>query len=189
MKSNEFITADTHFGHENIIKYSKRPFKNADEMDAEIIKRWNDKIPKNALVYHLGDFSFSKPGRIIQVLNQLNGRICLVKGNHDKYLKGQDILGRFEWVKDYYESKTEDGTLVSMFHYAMLVWNKHAYGGWALHGHSHGSLRVDNTVKRMDVGIDTNDYKPYSYQEIEKIMKSRGGQIVDHHKPRKNEGA
>ena len=38
-----YFTADIHFYHENIINHTKRPFKNADEMNKKI-KRfgvWN----------------------------------------------------------------------------------------------------------------------------------------------------
>ena len=41
-----FFVSDTHFNHTNIIKYCNRPFNNADEMDAALIKNWNAKVPK-----------------------------------------------------------------------------------------------------------------------------------------------
>lgn len=185
MNNKEFVTADTHFGHTNIIKYSNRPFKNAYDMTEELIRKWNNKVPAGAMVYHLGDFSMYKPEMIHNILNRLNGKICLVKGNHDKNIK-KDLVSRFEWVKDYHESTTPTGTKVVMFHYAMLVWNKCHYGSWSLHGHSHGSLKADKSVKRLDVGIDTQgNYEPYSFAEVENIMNSKKIVSVDHHKERK----
>ena len=53
-----FFVSDTHFNHTNIIKYCNRPFNNADEMDAALIKNWNTKVPKDGIVYHLGDFAW-----------------------------------------------------------------------------------------------------------------------------------
>ena len=53
-----FFTSDTHFGHENIIKYCKRPFKDVKEHDAELIRRWNEKVPEDGIVFHLGDVAF-----------------------------------------------------------------------------------------------------------------------------------
>ena len=51
-----FFTSDLHFGHENVLKMDNRPFKTVDEMDAELIKRWNKKVNKGDIVYVLGDF-------------------------------------------------------------------------------------------------------------------------------------
>lgn len=127
--------------------------------------------------------AFSKPGPYLGILSRLNGNICLIKGNHDR-LK-PEVRDRFCWVKDYYESKTEDGRKIVMCHYPFLTWNKAHHGAWMLHGHSHGNLRAPETT-RMDVGIDTrDDFAPYSFDEIEKIMSKRSYLIVDHHKPRK----
>jgi calcineurin-like phosphoesterase family protein len=39
--STTFFTADTHFGHLNIIKYTKRPFSSANQMEKILIATWN----------------------------------------------------------------------------------------------------------------------------------------------------
>ena len=39
-----FFTADTHFGHENVIRFDNRPFASVEEMDAEMIRQWNNKV-------------------------------------------------------------------------------------------------------------------------------------------------
>ena len=48
-----YIIADTHFGDENIRLYEERPFQNTDEMDHEMIRRWNETVTDDDLVYHL----------------------------------------------------------------------------------------------------------------------------------------
>ena len=50
-----FFTSDLHFGHENAIRFDNRPFKSIEEMDTELIRRWNEKVGKGDLVYVLGD--------------------------------------------------------------------------------------------------------------------------------------
>ena len=52
-----WFTSDTHFGHENIIRYCGRPFRNAEEMNAELIRRWRETVPDDGIVFHLGDFA------------------------------------------------------------------------------------------------------------------------------------
>ena len=54
--SNIFFTSDSHFGHENIIRFCKRPFNSVREMNEELIHRWNSKVRPNDIVFHLGDF-------------------------------------------------------------------------------------------------------------------------------------
>ena len=53
-----FFTSDTHFGHTNILKYCNRPFTNIQEHDEEIVKRWNEVVPEDGIVFHLGDIGF-----------------------------------------------------------------------------------------------------------------------------------
>lgn len=79
-----FVIADLHLGHENIIKYCNRPFKDINQMNETIIKNWNDKVSNEDLVYILGDFSVKYDQEKTQnILSRLNGRKVLVMGNHD----------------------------------------------------------------------------------------------------------
>lgn len=57
-----WLISDTHFGHEKIIEYTGRPFKNAAEMDQCIADNWADCVKPQDLVYHLGDVAWRLPG-------------------------------------------------------------------------------------------------------------------------------
>ena len=53
-----WFTSDTHFWHDNIIRFCNRPFESVVEMNEELIRRWNETVPADGVVFHLGDFSF-----------------------------------------------------------------------------------------------------------------------------------
>lgn len=188
-----FFTSDTHFGHGGMIRFGGRPFETVDEMNEVLINNWNAKVPKNGIVFHLGDFAFLNKGRLLAILERLHGTIRLILGNHDQAIKGEAVTKRFEWIKHYYEGKTNDGNKVVICHYPIASWNKAHYGSWMLHGHCHGSLKGGETWRRLDVGSDTSyqlvdgswtqKYTPYSFDEIANIMSQRGFAAVDHHDP------
>jgi len=88
-----YFTSDTHFFHSNIITYCKRPFTSREGdkevpdafyMNRELIKRWNDRVKPNDIVYHLGDFSMGPRNLLPTIRKKLNGTIVLIRGNHDR---------------------------------------------------------------------------------------------------------
>lgn len=82
-----FFISDLHFYHTNIIKYCNRPYSDVDEMNADIIKRWNSVIHKGDVVWNLGDFAFVKKhekDKIKELVSKLNGKQYLILGNHDR---------------------------------------------------------------------------------------------------------
>ena len=195
--SNIYFTSDTHWGHANIIKYSKRPFLfdpsrgfvdrnlDVDRMDEALIKNWNSVVRPEDTVYHLGDFAFYKDQRkTINVLRRLNGNKILIRGNHDKYLE-QDVLNMFGAVHSYYELKVPDRDvgkqMIILCHYAMRVWNKSHHGSWMLYGHSHGTLPDDPNSLSFDAGSDCHGYTPISYEQVKKIMSKKTFKPIDHH--------
>ena len=69
-----FVISDTHFNHENIIRYCNRPFKNATEMNEIIIKNWNEIVTNNDIVIHLGDVGLGRSDQLEPIIKQLNGK-------------------------------------------------------------------------------------------------------------------
>jgi calcineurin-like phosphoesterase family protein len=169
-----FFTSDHHFGHKNIIEFSKRPFASVEEMNETMITRWNEKVGKDDTVYHLGDFALMSSGKTRQLIGRLNGKIHLITGNHES--SALDCANEFTWVKDYHELTVPDPDgykgerFLVLFHYAMRVWNASHYGSWHLYGHSHGDLAYDETSLSFDIGVDCHDFYPLSYEEVKAIM-------------------
>jgi len=151
-------------------------------MREDMITKWNSKVQRGDVVYHLGDFAFCDKTSTEKILNRLSGTIRFIRGNHDKVIKGS-LVDHFDWVKDYYEF-THEGRKIVLCHYAFEVWNKSHHGSWHLHGHSHGTLEFKN-IKRLDVGVDTNNMNLYSIDDVAKIMEKRGFNSPDQHGQRR----
>lgn len=158
-KSRIFFTSDQHFDHTRVIQYSKRPFRDLEHMQEELIRRHNEVVRPGDRVYHLGDFSFKDP---TPFLSRLNGTHYLLHGNHDRDKLLKDPQG-FVWVKQQ-EGIRVDGKYIFLSHFPHLSWNQSRYGAWHLHGHVHG-LRRDG-YRRIDVGVDCWNYYPVSLETI-----------------------
>jgi len=185
--SNIWFTSDTHFGHANVIKYSRRPWVAVDKMNEGLIERWNSKVKPNDTVYHLGDFCLTMRTELIDNwLGKLNGHIRLIRGNHDNWVRRFERLDnqhKIKWIRDYAERTfMVDGVKYKfiLFHFPLLTWHQSQHGSIMVHGHCHGSLdHLNVDVKRMDVGVDPNDWHPVQLEDI--ILKMMDKPVTLHH--------
>ena len=171
-----WFTADTHLNHKAILKFCNRPFNNLEEMEERIIENWNDVVKNGDIVYHLGDFAIASEHKTVEeYLKRLKGQKHLISGNHDhqatKQAKG------FAHITPYKEIKLDKRKII-LFHYAMRTWHGMYSGSWQLHGHSHGGLFDDPSLKQLDVGVDSWDFMPINYDQISKAMDNY--EMVDH---------
>lgn len=163
-----WFTADTHFGHANILKLCNRPFESAQEMDEVMIANWNAVVARNDQVFHLGDFAYRADHRYARkVFSRLNGQKFLIVGNHD-----DDHTKTLGWsdVSQIREHKV-DGQRIVMCHYAMRSWNALHRGSVHLYGHSHATL--PGTYHSQDVGVDDWGFAPVSWPDIKARMATR----------------
>lgn len=178
-----FFTSDQHFGHFNIIKHCKRPYSSCEEMDEDMIAKWNNLVGENDIVWHLGDFAWfklSKDEIVERYLKRLNGKINIIFGNHDKaiknitlfneaYNRSKKLLSKERYIK----VKIKEKNFV-LSHYCMISWpgrsyNKKRKGSYHLFGHSH-THPIHKPYKFIpysyDVGVDNNDFCPIPFDEI-----------------------
>jgi calcineurin-like phosphoesterase family protein len=132
-------------------------------MDSEIIKRHNERVTFEDTVIHAGDFTMLKDKKEVykKYINQLNGTYIFLKGSHDYWLEKAPQI----W------EHTIDGIFVVVCHYAMRTWARSHYGSFHLFGHSHNKL--ESFGKSMDIGVDTNNFYPWSFDQIKEIMKTK----------------
>ena len=190
----DLFTADNHFGHRKAIGWPTRPFASVDEMDAAIIQDWNQHVGKSDRVFILGDFSMRSVEETDAILAKLNGQKFLIKGNHDSSKNLKKITG-FATVKSYDELTIEEpqgSQKIILSHFPFLSWNRMHYGSYHLHGHSHGSLRLPDSMKTariLDVGIDntvkiTGHLGPISLEQVLEHLKGRQACSLDGHSVR-----
>jgi calcineurin-like phosphoesterase family protein len=153
-----FIISDLHLGHANIIRYCARPFPHdaVHEMDEVLIKNWNYTVKPSDRVFHLGDLCYGTEAKDpAEYLRQLNGRITLIVGNHDKKSTAGQL---FE-------------TLVHRDIPFLLVHDpddlKEPFSGWVVHGHHHNNNLADYPFinfedRRINVSAEVVRYQPVS---------------------------
>jgi calcineurin-like phosphoesterase family protein len=176
-----FFTADNHFKHDNIIKFTERPFANVDEMNQTLIQNWNRAVSDDCIVFHLGDFTLHDTQVADRIFRQLNGTVCIlgIHWHHDKRWIGN---GPYETSSGFpVEILPPEVVLtfgggkfpkkIHLSHYPLAEWESKHYQAWHLHGHSHGNYKGDNHLTGdfcWDVGVDGigMKYTPVSFGAI-----------------------
>ncbi len=188
-----FFTSDLHHEHKRIVEFTKRGEETTQERHSTwLMEKWNSQVTVGDLVYHLGDFSFSRDYKDIALfVSRLQGQKIFIKGNHDdrKVLTQLVKDGLIQAWYDYKEIKIADQT-ICLFHFPMVSWHKQGYGSWHLHGHTHGNLKTEHQLGCMlDVGIDSakelyDEHFLFSFEDVCYHMEGKQRYIADHHKER-----
>jgi calcineurin-like phosphoesterase family protein len=149
----EYIIADTHYGHKNILSFTNRPYTCVDTMTEDMINNWNNVVNPTDTVYHLGDFFIAGGTLQNEVLPRLKGNIILISGNHDKSKDRKKWLNRgyIQEVHDVGIRKKQDGTVFYLTHYPMQIGIRPRV--WSIHGHIHTSM--GEMYNQINVGVDS----------------------------------
>ena len=167
---NYFI-ADTHFNHEKIIAICNRPFTNVEEMNKQLVLKWNNKVNEEDTVYILGDFCFKMEKQdTINLLNQLKGKKILIKGNHDKFVGQKDFDKCFEKIYNYLQLN-EDNQQIILSHYPIIDFAGMYYGAKMIYGHIHNKYVPHKNM--YCVSVECVNYEPVTLNEILEIYKDK----------------
>lgn len=178
-----WFTSDTHFGHKGILFMRPDSMQYSDGstflMDGNLICNWNDVVQETDHIFHLGDFSFHRSDKTLEILGSLTGIKYLIRGNHDRNNLNAACLSMFDGGVEHYHEITVGSQLICMCHFPFRSWNGMHHGSWNLHGHSHGSLQPIG--KQLDVGVDVHNYRPISFEEVAMDMNNKKFVRTDHH--------
>lgn len=168
---NYFTISDTHFGHDNVIKYSNRPFKDVEEMNERLVELWNKTVSNDDYVIFLGDFALGQKENIYKYGSRLNGHKIIVLGNHDRR-KDFYLEAGFEQVVKRFDMSAEQTGLDYN-----IIFTHHPYLGIQsnernIHGHIHDKKLDDSfdTDKYFNASVENINYRPVKIKDIIEIM-------------------
>lgn len=163
-----FVLSDTHFDHDNVIRFSHRPFDSIRQMNHEIAKNWNETV-KDDRLYFLGDLTFGRGRRPIDYwLKQLGGKIYHLRGNHDT-----DIIERATVIPDRY------GIQYRNYKFLLMHDPRRPFGyeGWIIHGDKHNTNLIDYPLihqknKTVNVSAELVNYTPLSLEKLISLIET-----------------
>lgn len=181
-----WMTADTHFGHANIIRYTNRPFGGVEQMDQALVDAWNDRVHLGDEVWHLGDVVMGRAEQTLAIISRLHGRKLLIPGNHDRCWTGHRKVGT--WAQRYaaagftvlgpQQTLQLAGRQVLACHFPYTGdshgpdrYTEHRpvdQGSWLLHGHVHDSWRQQG--RQINVGVDAWEMAPVAMATLEALI-------------------
>jgi calcineurin-like phosphoesterase family protein len=191
-----YLVSDTHFGHAGVCRFLRsdgvtklRPWDSPEEMDEEMIKRWNETVRPNDKVYHLGDVVINR--KALKTLARLNGDKVLIKGNHDIF-RLDEYTEYFRDVRGYH---VMNGMILSH-----IPVHEESLGrfGTNIHGHLHANrvmksvpiVRESETADRVYtteekvidpryhcVCVELTDFRPMLFEDVIKRIKEEGGEV------------
>jgi calcineurin-like phosphoesterase family protein len=187
-----FLVSDTHFGHAGVCRFTHpddpevklRPWSDPDEMDEEMVRRWNERVRPTDKVYHLGDVVINR--RALRTLHRLNGDKVLIRGNHDIF-RDEEYRTYFRELRAYH---VLNGMILSHIpvHEASL-----GRFGVNIHGHLHASrvkrargvdARTGAVLYGTDIDprfhcvcVEQTDFAPILLDDVYKRIQAEGGEI------------
>jgi len=178
-----WFISDTHFNHNNIIRFAERPFRNWKQMNETLMENWNRRVRPGDLVYHLGDFGFTNreledtEWSLDNIFRQLNGTKVLIKGNHDKR-KVLDLpwKGRFDRLRIPRWEPSEQRDWFEMTHKPEILFDN---GGLVLCGHIHQQFVYQGN--NLNMSVEVWDYQPVTLEEINDRVAWLRNNVYDTH--------
>ena len=182
-----FLVSVTHFGHAGVCRFLRddgtklRPWDDPDEMDEEMVKRWNETVRPNDKVYHLGDVVINR--KALNIMYRLNGDKVLIRGNHDIF-RDEEYRQHFRELRAYH---VMNGMILS--HIPIHTESLGRFGV-NIHGHLHSNRvmsmtrwgkteYVDKTIdpRYHCVCVEQTDFRPILFEDVIKRIQSEGGTI------------
>lgn len=169
-----WVCSDLHLGHVNICKFTKadgskvRPWDNYEEMDEELIKRFNERVKPEDKCYILGDVVLNR--RALPTIGRLNCRdMVLIKGNHDLF-KLPEYTQYFRDIRAYMVYEDILLSHIPVHPQSLARWKGQ------IHGHLHDEVVLNNGIpdpRYFNVCMEQHDFAPILLQDAISQLKER----------------
>lgn len=173
--ANIFLTSDTHFNHNKDFILGPRGFDTVEQMNCEIVKRWNAVVQPEDTVYLLGDVMLGDVEEGLKLLKQLNGNIYIAYGNHctDARIAKYKECHNVKDVQMGYRLKKGKKTFI-LTHYPTLVANGEGPSPiWNIHGHTHSANAFSDVFQAYNVNMEAHNCTPVNINKILEDIKER----------------
>lgn len=176
-----WFTADTHFFHDNIRGFCKRPWIDVQTMNDALADNWNSVVGPSDEIYVIGDFIWPKgvaAQDVGRLLRKLHGAIHLIPGDHDMTEILNHIMpGKVRLHQQIHSVHINEKERIVLCHWPMRNWPTSHYNSIHLFGHVHNNCKPDVLYtygRSFNVGIDVWDFKPVSLTQVMDNVKTLG---------------
>lgn len=195
MSTNVYFTSDLWLGRENILKIANRPYESLEEMENDIIEKWNSIIKDDDTVYVLNNFAVD-PYTAARALKDLNGNIILMNpnsaltyaftgdGNKDN-IDLDELISSDGKIVCTSQTIIEDASNdVVICYWPMSEWNGKESGTLHIYGYSYPIMKgkkgnmtdiaVEDeiTTGRINVCMDKWNFYPVSLKAIKSYIRN-----------------
>lgn len=189
--SKIWLSSDLHFNHDREFVWQARGFNSVEEMNEQIIERFNSVVAPDDILYLLGDTALGGGGDEVLMKNKalierLNGEIHMVFGNHDTnpriemYKSCKNVVEANNWA-DMIKYK---GYHFYLSHFPTLTGNleKESLKQCTCNffGHTHQTTNFYMDLPYLyHVGVDSHNCYPILIDDAIEEMKNKVKECID----------
>jgi calcineurin-like phosphoesterase family protein len=162
-----FIIANCQFGRSGVIRPNNRPFGNVQDMNDEMVQRWNAVVKPEDTVIHLGNFAWD-PTTAEEMFEDLNfNQLLLLPAEHDSAILELQAAGGLPTNVKVVNYIFEQNNLNATFSYwPMLEWPSKSKGGYLFHGYYNKKYKSDHKKKMINMATEFWNYTPQNINSI-----------------------
>jgi|TARA_B110000503_G_C7057843_1_gene375268 calcineurin-like phosphoesterase family protein len=169
-----FLIANSQFGRAGIIRKNSRPFGSVQDMNEELVQRWNAVVSENDIVIHLGNFAWD-PTTAEEMFNELNFKqLLLVPAEHDQpvfeMMESQMLPENVKIINRIFEQPNHNSTFS---YWPMLEWPMKDKGHYLFYGYYGKKYKPDHKKKMINMATEFWNYTPQDLNSLMRLFEDK----------------